>query len=81
MCTGHRGRAVKEALKKYGAVHLATLGGAGALLSKHIVASEIVAYEDLGTEAVRKLQVVDFPVVVAYDSYGNSVYKQENAVK
>jgi len=78
---GYRGRAVKEALKKYGAVHLATLGGAGALLSKHIVASEIVAYEDLGTEAVRKLQVVDFPVVVAYDSYGNSVYKQENAVK
>lgn len=77
---GYRGEAVREALKKYGAVHLATLGGAGALLSKHIVASEVVAYEDLGTEAVRKLQVVDFPAVVAYDCYGNSVYKQEKAV-
>jgi fumarate hydratase subunit beta len=78
---GYRGQAVREALKKNGAVHLATLGGAGALLSKHIVASEVVAYEDLGTEAVRKLQVVDFPAVVAYDCYGNSVYKQGSAVK
>jgi fumarate hydratase subunit beta len=72
---GYRGEAVREALKKYNAVHLATLGGAGALLSKHIVASEVIAYEDLGTEAVRKLQVVDFPAVVAYDCYGNSVYE------
>lgn len=78
---GYRGGAVREALKKYGAVHLATLGGAGALLSKHIVASEVIAYEDLGTEAVRKLKVVDFPAVVAYDCYGNSVYKRESAVK
>jgi len=78
---GYRGEAAKEALKKYGAVHLSTLGGAGALLSKHIVASEVIAYEDLGTEAVRKLQVVDFPAVVAYDCYGNSVYKQGSAVK
>ncbi|MBN2593439.1 MAG: fumarate hydratase C-terminal domain-containing protein [Sedimentisphaerales bacterium] len=78
---GYRGEAVREALKKYCAVHLATLGGAGALLSKHIVASEVIAYEDLGTEAVRMLKVVDFPVVVAYDCYGNSVYKHEGAVK
>lgn len=78
---GYRGKAVREALKKYGAVHLATIGGAGALLSKHIVASEVVAYEDLGTEAVRKLQVVDFPAVVAYDCYGNSVYRQESGLK
>ena len=78
---GYRGQAVREALKKYGAIHLATLGGAGALLSKHIVASEVIAYEDLGTEAIRKLHVVDFPAVVAYDCYGNSVYKQESAVK
>jgi fumarate hydratase subunit beta len=77
---GYRGEALREALKEYGAVHLATLGGAGALLSKHIVASEVIAYEDLGTEAVRKLQVVDFPAVVAYDCYGNSVYKQESAL-
>jgi len=78
---GYRGQAVREALKKNSAVHLATLGGAGALLGKHIVASEVIAYEDLGTEAVRKLQVVDFPAVVAYDCYGNSVYKQGSAVK
>jgi len=78
---GYRGKNIQEVLKKYNAVHLATLGGAGALLSKHIVASEVIAYEDLGTEAVRKLQVVDFPAVVAYDCCGNSVYKQENALK
>jgi len=78
---GYRGQVVRDALKKYTAIHLATLGGAGALLSKCIVASEIIAYEELGTEAVRKLRVVDFPAVVAYDSYGNSVYKQGSAVK
>ena len=78
---GYRGEAVREALKKYGAVHLSTIGGAGALLSKHIAAAEVIAYEDLGTEAVRKLQVVGFPAVVAYDCYGNSVYKQGSAVK
>ena len=71
---GYRGEEVKDALKKYGAVHLSTIGGAGALLSKHIVSAEVIAYEDLGTEAIRKLQVVDFPAVVAYDAAGNSVY-------
>jgi len=71
---GYRGEKVREALKEYGAVHLATIGGAGALLSKHIVAAEVIAYEELGTEAIRKLQVVDFPAIVAYDSFGNSVY-------
>ena len=73
---GYRGEQVRDALKKYTAVHLSTIGGAGALLSKHIVAAEVIAYDDLGTEAVRKLQVVDFPAVVAYDCYGNSVYKE-----
>jgi fumarate hydratase subunit beta len=72
---GYRGIEVRDALKKYGAVHLSAVGGAGALLSKHIVSTEVIAYEDLGTEAIRKLQVVDFPAVVAYDSYGNTVYK------
>jgi len=72
---GYRDGQVREALKKYGAVHLATIGGAGALLSKHITSAEIIAYKDLGTEAVRKLQVVDFPAIVAYDCHGNSVYK------
>ncbi|MBN1804299.1 MAG: fumarate hydratase C-terminal domain-containing protein [Sedimentisphaerales bacterium] len=73
---GYRGEQVRDFLKKYKAVHLSAIGGAGALLSKHIIASEVVAYEDLGTEAIRKLQVVDFPAIVAYDCYGNSVYKE-----
>ena len=72
---GYRGGQVIEALKKYGAVHLSTIGGAGALLSKFIVAAEVVAYEDLCAEAIRKLQVVDFPAIVAYDAAGNSVYE------
>jgi fumarate hydratase subunit beta len=75
MGKGYRGDAVREALKKHAAVHLSTIGGAGALLSQHIVAAEIIAYEELGTEAIRKLEVVDFPAIVAYDCYGNSVYK------
>ena len=75
MGKGYRSRQVRDALKKYGAVHLSTVGGAGALLSRHIVAAEVVAFEDLGTEAIRKLQVVDFPAVVAYDAAGNSVYE------
>jgi fumarate hydratase subunit beta len=72
---GYRSNKVRDALKKYCAVHLSTIGGAGALLSKHIVSAEVIAYEDLGTEAIRKLQVVDFPAIVAYDPYGDSVYK------
>jgi fumarate hydratase subunit beta len=71
---GYRGDEVREALKKYGAIHFATIGGAGALLSKHIVWAEIVAYEDLGTEAIRRLEVKDFPAVVAYDCHGGTVY-------
>jgi fumarate hydratase subunit beta len=71
---GYRNDGVREALKKYGAVHFSTIGGAGALLSKYIVAAEVIAYEELGTEAVRKLQVVDFPAIVSYDASGNSVY-------
>lgn len=72
---GYRGDEVRNALKKYGAVHLSAIGGAAALLSKHITSAETIAYEDLGTEAVRRLQVVEFPAVVAYDSRGNTVYK------
>ena len=73
---GYRSCDVRQALKQDAAVHLAAIGGAGALLSKQIVSVEIIAYEDLGTEAIRKLEVVDFPAIVAYDSYGNSVYKE-----
>lgn len=71
---GYRNDEVRQALKEYGAVHLATLGGAGALLSRHIVQAEVVAYDDLGTEAIRRLEVVDFPAVVAYDAAGGCVY-------
>ena len=73
---GYRGCEVRDSLKKYGAVHLSAIGGAGALLSKHIVSSEVIAYEDLGTEAVRKLEVVDFPAIVAYDANGETVYRE-----
>jgi len=73
---GYRDDKVREALKRYGAVHLSAIGGAGALLSQHIVSAEVVAYEDLGTEAIRKLEVVDFPAIVAYDTKGETVYKE-----
>jgi fumarate hydratase subunit beta len=72
---GYRSSEVRQALQQYTAVHLSTLGGAGALLSRHIVASELVAYEDLGAEAIRRLEFRDFPAVVAYDASGNTVYK------
>ena len=72
---GYRDKRVADALQKYGAVHLAAVGGAGALLSKHIVDAQVIAYEDLGAEAVRKLQVIDFPVIVAYDANGRTVYR------
>lgn len=74
MGKGYRNKQVTDALKKYGAVHLFTIGGAGALLSKFITSAEIIAYEDLGTEAIRKLEVVDFPAIVAYDACGETVY-------
>jgi len=76
---GTRGSEVVEALRKYGAVHLAAVGGAAALLSGRITAAEVIAYEDLQAEAVRKLQVVDFPAIVAYDCKGNSIYDRLGA--
>jgi fumarate hydratase subunit beta len=76
---GYRNQEVRQALAQYGAVHLATLGGAGALLRRHIIRAEVVAYEDLGTEAIRKLEVVDFPAIVAYDAAGGSVYSDIRA--
>lgn len=72
---GRRSAAVKEAAVRNGAVYLAAVGGAGALLSKSIKASEIVAYEDLGTEAIRRLTVENFPVIVCMDSEGNDLYE------
>lgn len=76
---GKRSPEVLEAVVRNGAVYFAAVGGAGALLSHAILSSEIVAYEDLGTEAIRKLEVKDFPVIVVADSVGNNLY--ETAVK
>lgn len=76
---GKRNQAVKDSIVKNGAVYFAAVGGAGALLSKAIVASETIAYGDLGTEAIRKLTVEDFPVIVVIDSKGNDLY--ESATK
>ncbi len=71
---GYRSPAVRDALVQYGAVHLAAPGGLGALLGTKITASEILAYEDLGPEAIRRLIVKDFPAIVAYDAHGQSIY-------
>ena len=76
---GKRSKAVMDAIVRNGAVYFAAVGGAGAILSKCILSSEIVAYEDLGTEAVRRLAIQDFPVVVVMDTLGNNLY--ETAVK
>lgn len=72
---GKRSVEVKEAIKKNGVVYLAAVGGAGALLSKAIQKSEIIAYEDLGTEAIRRLEVENFPAIVVIDSKGNDLYE------
>ena len=71
---GSRNDAVKEALKRDKAVYLGATGGAGALLAQRIVAAKVVAYEDLGPEAIRELEVEDFPVVVINDMYGGDLY-------
>lgn len=71
---GTRSGGVKEALKKYGAVYLGAIGGAGALLAKKIIKSEVIAYEELGPEAVLRIEVKDFPVTVINDSYGGDLY-------
>ncbi len=72
---GRRSDAVKDAIVRNGAVYFAAVGGAGALLSKSILRSEVIAYEDLGTEAIRRLEVKDFPVIVVIDSEGNDLYE------
>jgi fumarate hydratase subunit beta len=71
---GRRSDAVRDAIIRNGAVYFAAVGGAGALLSKAIVSSEVVAYDDLGTEAIRKLEVVDFPAIVVIDKTGANLY-------
>lgn len=71
---GKRSREVLDAIVRNGGVYFAAVGGAGALLSKCILSSEIVAYGDLGTEAVRRLEVRNFPVIVVADCVGNNLY-------
>ena len=72
---GKRNQSVLDAIVRNGAVYFAAIGGAGALLSKCIVQSETIAYDELGAEAIRKLEVKDFPVVVVVDSKGNNLYE------
>ncbi len=72
---GPRSRAVVDAIRETGAVYFAALGGAGALFGGCVRASEVVCYEDLGTEAVRRLRVAEMPLIVAVDSQGNDVYR------
>lgn len=75
---GFRNDEVKRAIVRNGCVYFAAIGGAGALYSRCITASEVIAYEDLGTEAVRRITVKDFPVIVAIDSYGNDIYEKRS---
>ena len=77
---GERGGAVRQACREHCAVYLVAIGGAGALLAQRIVATETVAYDDLGPEAIRRLVVEDFPCIVAYDCHGGSVFPQDNPV-
>ena len=72
---GKRSQAVKDAIVRNKAVYFAAVGGAGALLSRSILHSEVIAYDDLGTEAIRKLEVKDFPVIVVIDSAGADLYE------
>ena len=73
---GYRSPQVRELLKKYRAVYFAAVGGVAVLLQKHIKSSEMIAYEDLGTEAIRRLYVEDFPVIVANDIYGGDIFEE-----
>ncbi len=72
---GHRGQAVKDALRQHKGVYFGAVGGAGAVLSEYVKKLEVVAYEDLGTEAIRRLEVKDFPVIVINDCHGGNLYE------
>ncbi len=76
---GKRGPEVIDAMKKEGAVYFGAIGGCGALLSKCIKKAEVIAYEDLGAEAIRRLEVEDFPAIVIIDSQGNNLYETGRA--
>jgi fumarate hydratase subunit beta len=76
---GNRSQEVKDAMKKYKAVYFAAIGGAGALISKSIKKAEVIAYEDLGAEAIRRLEVHNFPATVINDIHGGDLYEQGKA--
>jgi len=76
---GSRSKAVKDAMVKHKAVYLGAIGGAGAIVSKSIKKLEMVAYEELGAEALRRLEVADFPVTVINDIYGGDLYEEGKA--
>jgi len=76
---GSRSKTVKDAIVKYKAVYLGAIGGAGALISGSIRRAEVIAYEELGTEAIRRLEVADFPVTVINDIYGGDLYEEGRA--
>jgi len=73
---GYRNQSVIDALVKFKGVHFSAIGGLGAILAQCVRSAKVLAYEDLGTEAIRELIVEDLPVVVAYDCHGNTVYPQ-----
>ncbi len=73
---GYRSQKVKDLLKVYKAAYFAAVGGVATLLQKHIKSSELIAYEDLGTEAIRRLYVEDFPVIVANDCHGGDLFEE-----
>jgi fumarate hydratase subunit beta len=72
---GNRTMPVREAMQKYKAVYLGATGGAGALIAKSIKAAEVIAYDDLGAEALRRLEVEEFPAIVVNDIYGADAYE------
>jgi fumarate hydratase subunit beta len=76
---GMRSQVVKEAMKEHKAVYLAAIGGAGAIIARSIKKSAVIAYEELGTEAIRRLEVADFPVTVINDIYGGDLYHEGKA--
>jgi len=76
---GSRSEAVKEALKQYRAVYFAAVGGAGALIGKSIKKAEVIAYEDLGAEAIRRLEVKELPLIVVNDTHGGDLYQKGKA--
>ena len=76
---GNRSPQVREAMQKYSAVYFAVVGGAAALMAKRIKSAQVIAYEDLGPEALRRLEVEDFPAIVVNDIYGGDAYEEGKA--